>query len=188
MSSIDKVKNPWRDLLKTQASFRDVMFHVESGTPMGGRRTVTFEYPKKNDPYSEDMGRHAKRFSITGYLVYKPLSGGETDTRYDYVKQRDRLMKALDEDGPGKLVHPVFAKSGIQVMCERWSMTETRERGGYTEFSMQFVERGKPGNSIAQTNTSSNVDSQAGSVEVSAKSNIDGAVPLPTPRPVQALG
>ena len=79
MGQISDITNPWRTLLlSAPASFRGIAFHVESGTLSGGRRTVVHEYPKRNDPYAEDMGRHASRWSLTGYLIYKP-SGPEND-------------------------------------------------------------------------------------------------------------
>jgi prophage DNA circulation protein len=93
MGQISDIKNPWRDLLKTPASFRDVMFHIESGSRASGRRTVTHEYPKRNDPYAEDMGRLAVRFQFSGYLIYRP-----SNPHYQYVQQRIRLINALEQD------------------------------------------------------------------------------------------
>jgi prophage DNA circulation protein len=158
MGQISDIKNPWRDLLQTPASFRGVIFHVESGSRVSGRRTVTHEYPKRNDPYAEDMGRHAVRFQFNGYLIYRP-----SNPIYQYTQQRIRLIKALEDDDVGKLIHPVHGE--WQVMCERYTMTETRERGGYTEFSMSFVQAGSPGNSVVGINTANNLVSKATSLE-----------------------
>jgi prophage DNA circulation protein len=63
LSQISNIHNPWRDVLLSQpASFRGVIFHVETGGKSSGRRTVTHEYPKRDDPYAEDMGRVARHF------------------------------------------------------------------------------------------------------------------------------
>lgn len=173
MSAIFEVHNPWRDLLvKTQASFKDVMFHVESGGRSSGLRSVVHEYPKRNEPYAESMGRHARRFQFSGYLVYRPRRTNETNPlRYDYVKQRIKLFEALESDDFGKLVHPVFAPTpGIDVMCERYTMTESRERGGYTQFEMAFVEYGKPVSAmgLATPNTRAAVNTTAQTAESTA--------------------
>lgn len=145
MSQISDIRNPWRDILLSEpASFRQVIFHVESGARNSGRRTVVHEYPKRNDPYSEDMGRQARRFQVSGYLIYRP-----SNPLYEYTSQRKSLFNALEEDDAGTFVHPVFAPGGMLCMCERYSMTESRERGGYTQFEMMFVETGKAGNSFA---------------------------------------
>lgn len=146
MSQISDIINPWRNiLLREPASWRGVTFHVETGGRSSGRRTVVHEYPKRNDPYAEDMGRQARRFLISGYLIYRPRSVTDGNPLlYDYVSQRNKLYNALEEDDIGKLVHPVFAPGGIDAMCERYTMTESRDRGGFTQFEMAFVESGKP--------------------------------------------
>jgi prophage DNA circulation protein len=165
MSQISDIQNPWRNLLKQPASFRGVAFHVESGSRASGRRTVTHEYPKRNDPYAEDMGRHAIRFAFSGYLIYRvnPPPGFSP-----YVQQRTQLLIALEKDDIGKLYHPVLAPSGMDVMCERYSMVESRERGGFTQFEMQFVQSGTPGNSIIVTDTNGNVMNKASAAETTS--------------------
>jgi prophage DNA circulation protein len=166
VSQISDFKNPWRNiLLGEQASFRRVMFHVESGGRSSGRRTVVHEYPKRNDPYAEDMGRHARRFQFSGYLIYRP-----SNPIYEYTSQRKLLYEALEADDVGTLIHPVFSPgpTGITAMCERFSMTESRERGGYTQFEMQFVEHGKAVSAIGVgLNTLSNVDTKAAALDQS---------------------
>jgi prophage DNA circulation protein len=132
---------------------------------LSGRRTVVHEYPKRDDPYAEDMGQHAKRFHFSGYLIYRP-----SNPLYNYVQQRTRLLNALEQDGPGQLIHPVFCLPGnsITCMCERYTMVENRQRGGFTEFEMQFVELGTPGNMTAAVDTSS--------VAVTNATNLENAV------------
>ncbi len=84
------------------------------------------------------MGRHARRIQFSGYLVFRP-----SNPIYEYTSQREALYQALEQDDAGTLVHPVFCPSGWQAACERFSMIENRDRGGYTQFEMQFVEAGK---------------------------------------------
>jgi len=173
MSQIAQFSNPWRDQLMQQASFRGVIFHVETGVRMSGRRTVVHEYPKRDDPYSEDMGRQARRFSFHGYLIYRP-----SNALYEYTQQRYRLYNALESADAGRLVHPVYSPRGIMAMCERYSMIESRTRGGFTEFEMNFVEAGTAGNSFQLVNTASQVSSQASAVDTSAQNLADGKIPV----------
>lgn len=165
MSQISDIVNPWRSqLLQEQASFRGVIFHVENGSRSSGRRVVSHEYPKRNDNYAEDMGRSARRFQFSGYLIYRP-----SNPVYEYVSQRKNLYTALEQDDAGRLVHPVFAQGGIQAMCERFNMTESRERGGYTQFEMLFIEAGTAVNSQGvAVDTQGNTISKAASAETSA--------------------
>lgn len=161
MSAISDFENPWRNiLLSERASFAGVIFHVEQGGRSSGRRTVTHEYPKRNEPYAEDMGKSAIRFQFSAYLVYRP-----GNPQYEYTSQRIRLYNALEKDAADTLVHPVFAPGGIKVQCERYSMTESRERGGFTVFDMGFVEAGSPTPSAGFVNTVSNIASMASGLE-----------------------
>lgn len=162
MSQISDIRNPWRAILLAKpASWRGLVFNVETDGVSSGRRTVVHEYPKRNDPYAEDMGRHARRFQFTGYLIYRP-----SNPVYVYTQQRKKLYDALEQDDAGFLVHPVLYPSGILAVCERFTMTESRERGGYTTFEMAFVEAGKAVSSqgVAQ-NTANNVTTQASAAE-----------------------
>lgn len=121
---------PWRYRLLRPASFRGVSFKVDDAGRSGGRRQAVFEFPKRDDPYAEDMGRRARRYSIRGYLIGP-----------DYDRSRDALVAAMEQEGPGLLVHYLFGE--FQASPDSYDVTETRQRGGYAEFNMAFVEAGR---------------------------------------------
>lgn len=132
--------NPWRDAL-LPASYKNAEFHVEAMMPDGGRRLVVHEFPKKERPYAEDMGRRAYGFSIRAYCI-----AFGTDTRWplyqrDYRISRDALGEALDEGGSGRLQLPSLPS--IIVACDRYRLTEEARFGGYCTFDIQFVEQGE---------------------------------------------
>ena len=117
-----------------QALFRDEIFFVDTSNANGGRRVAVHEYPKRNVPYAEDMGRAARTWEIQGYLI-GPF----------YNDLRDKLIVALEKDGPGRLRLPMpFEKADVQVMVQGYSVQESRERGGFCGVQMQFVEYGDP--------------------------------------------
>lgn len=117
-----------------QALFRDAIFFVESTSANGGRRVAVHEYPKRNIPYAEDMGRSARTYEVQGYLI-GPF--------YDELK--DKLRDALEEDGPGRLRLPmIYKRNDVQVVVQGYSFQEERLRGGYCGVQMQFVEYGDP--------------------------------------------
>jgi prophage DNA circulation protein len=138
----------WRRRMR-QASFKNAAFHVETQGRVSGRRTVLHEYPKLDYPYAEDMGRHAVRYQITGYVIqrWQPKPGAPQtygDMPWNYDMARDQLIAALEDMGPGRLVDPYNNRIGPQLFqCERYSLTESRERGGYAQFEMAFVEAGQ---------------------------------------------
>lgn len=110
------------------ASFRGVAFFVESGERSGGRRAVVHEFPLRDDPFVEDLGRRARAFRVDGYVI------GD-----DYLAQRDALLSALEDTaGPGELVHPYH---GVRrAICVNVAVRESRTDGGMATFAIEFIE------------------------------------------------
>lgn len=144
------------------ASFKGVPFKVDAGGKAGGRRSATFEYPKKNTPFSEDMGRRAKRLAITGYVI------GD-----NYVAERDALTDALDSDGAGILVHPTLGQLNV---LGTYQTSETRQRGGICMIEMSFVEAGVAPSASVVDDTQSLVSSAADATGVTAAGALDAAL------------
>lgn len=119
----------WKENLRP-ATFRGVPFKVEAHDAQGGRRTVKHEFPLRDTPYIEDMGRRAKEFSVDAYVV------GD-----DYMEQRDELMRACDEAGSAELVHPYLGT--LKVVCTGWTLRESKAEGRLARFALSFVESGE---------------------------------------------
>lgn len=163
----------WRDSLRP-ASFRGVSFKVEASSKAGGRRGQTYEYPKRDEPTDEDLGRRAKRFSVSGYVIGA-----------DHNILADVLETALNQEGPGQLVTPLMGSA--RVRCETYTRTDRRQEGGVTSFDMVFVEAGSPISSRIAESTQAAVDKAADTAEkqVARSANKDAgsdkALPAPTP-------
>ena len=166
MASIRDIRNVWRDNL-IPASFRGALFHVEVSSRSSGRRTVVHQYPKRNDPYSEDMGREAVRWQFTGYLIH-----GDRGFPGNVLTQVAALIAACEADDAGVLVHPTLGT--MLVMCERYSYGDKRQQGGYFEFDMQFVEAGKPA-MMGSSDATSSLSNAAGGAESTAVSGTNSA-------------
>lgn len=133
----------WKDRLQ-DASFRGVPFKVEEESSGVGRRVETHEYPNRDKPYTEDLGKVSLRPSLTAYVV------GE-----DCFDQRDRLIEALNKPGPGTLVHPVYGEMSVCVDGEINVSTSSSE-GRMVRFDLRFVEAGEltyPTSGAATANT-----------------------------------
>lgn len=113
-----------------KATFRGVAFEVESDSGKFGRRVQTHEYPQRDKPFTEDLGRATRELSISAFVV-----GPE------YMAQRDALLAALEAPGSGMLVHPWYGQ--LQVNVKEVSVSHGREKGGMCEFSLVFVEAGE---------------------------------------------
>jgi prophage DNA circulation protein len=119
----------WREKYR-QASFRGVIFSVKSHSFEGGRRTVTHEFAFRDDPWTEDIGRKARRFPVEAYVF------GE-----NYFTRRDRLLAAFEKKGAGDLIHPYLGKKRVNVVD--FSVTEEESEGGIAHFQVTFVEAGR---------------------------------------------
>src|SRR5271163_2784072 len=97
------------------ASFRGVRFYVDTANAEGGRRWADHEYPARNTPFAEDLGRAQRVWRFTGYVI------GDT-----WPLQRDALIRACEQDGPGELVHPTIGGT-VQAACRVYTATEERE-------------------------------------------------------------
>lgn len=152
----------WRAELRV-ATFRNAQFHIETGGRSSGRRIALHEYPKREQPYAEDMGKKTITFDIVGYIIE-----GDRRLGLDYRPARNRLMDALEREGPGLLIHPTMDE--LEVVCDRYSVNESRDRGGIATFDMHFIEFGRPANQQAFANTATNVANSATSTNGQASS------------------
>jgi prophage DNA circulation protein len=129
----------WRERLRP-ASYRGARFHCEVSTRESGRRIVEHEFPKKDLPYAEDMGRVAKQFTVRGYCITFSYDSGVALYARDYRIARERLRKVLDSEGAGALQLPT--QTWEMVVCTRYRLTEEERFGGYCTFDMTFQEYG----------------------------------------------
>lgn len=123
-------RSGWREKL-LEASFRGVPFKVEEESAGTGRRVETHEYPNRDKPYTEDLGKVTFRPSITAYVV------GD-----DCFDQRDRLIEALNKPGPGTLVHPTYGELKVCVDGEV-RVSTSKSEGRIVRFDLKFVEAGE---------------------------------------------
>jgi prophage DNA circulation protein len=109
------------------ASFRGVPFLVETVEVSTGRRIVVHEFPLRNDPFVEDLGRRARRFRVDGYVI------GD-----DYLAKKNALLTALEAEGPGELVIPYYDVR--RAIGDTVGTRETRADGGMAMFALEFAE------------------------------------------------
>src|SRR5215472_18763971 len=122
---------PGIGLADASGSFRGARFRVDSYSTEIGRRADVREYPLRNIPQAEDLGRKARRFQFTAYV----LGDG-----WEFA--RDELLNACEADGPGLLVHPFHGEH--EVVCESCTVSESRVGGvRYCAFELGFVEAGE---------------------------------------------
>lgn len=157
----------WENL--RPASFRGVAFEVESHSESGGRRIELHEYPLRDTPYAEDLGKKAGKWQIEAFLISRKNSG--------YAERRDKLREALNASGPGTLIHPYLGELSVSV--DGYSLKETTREGGYCTFSISFVEAGQPVEPDVEKDTAANVlDKAEAAKEAATAGFLDEYMPL----------
>lgn len=108
------------------ASFRGVGFFVASDQGEYGRRGPVHEYPNRDNPYFEDLGEKARKFTVNGYLF------GD-----DWVSKKDAIVAACTARGPAILQLPT--EGTTMVACQNLSVSRTKDECGYYALKFQFV-------------------------------------------------
>lgn len=147
----------WRDELRPGA-FRGVAFLIEAADATVGRRIALHEYPLRDVPYAEDLGRRARRFSINCFVLGA-----------DYMRERDALQTAVEKPGAGTLVHPYYGERRVVVTDCR--IRESTREGGMARFSITFTEAGERRQPRATLDTRSVVDARADETLAAAQSD-----------------
>lgn len=146
----------WRQRVQ-KASFRGVPFFVESDDFSGGRKGPVHEFPGRDVPFREDLGRKARTFSVEGHVI------GE-----DYFNQRDALIDALEAPGPATLVHPYYGRKYVAVTDFKFRTSSSE--GGVVRFSIEFAETApKASQPTAVTDTAAAVQTTATAARSAAR-------------------
>jgi len=120
----------WRDGFTAKASYRGAEFLVKNSDAAFGRRVQVHEYPLRDKPFAEDLGRKARKFKLEAFFI-----GG------DYIAARDKMIDEIEKIGGGELIHPYYGTMNVTVTD--FSIRESTSHGGYATIQMQFVETGE---------------------------------------------
>ena len=119
----------WKERL-LPGSFRGAEFGIESHGLTGGRRVRQHQYPGRDRPYAEDLGRRARTFKIEAWIVGA-----------DYDRDRDALIAACEAPGEGRLIHPYLGTRSVS--CDPYETKERTDEGRMCRFTMTFHESGR---------------------------------------------
>src|SRR5262245_21298965 len=113
------------------ASFRGVPFRIRDTETLFGRRNITHEYPLRDTPYAEDLGKKAREYTINAYQIGT-----------GYAALRTLLINAIEKNKtPGLLIHPVFGPK--MVTPKDCKHRFSNQDGGIEYFELTFIESGE---------------------------------------------
>lgn len=130
------------------ASFKGVPFIIKGAISSFGRRTIEHEFPDKDIPFSEDLGRRSRTYSVEGFVLGP-----------NYLTQRDNLQFVCEEEGPGELIHPYYGI--LSVICKNIEIRDSSRENRIARFQAVFVEVGERIFPIAEADTVGLVDRTA---------------------------
>ena len=134
-------------------SFRGVPFRTVNAELKVGRRNQVNEYPQRDVPYVDDLGRRARRIVVEAYVLGP-----------NYLLERNALIKAFETAGPGELLHPRYGALRVSLDGEV-SIKETPEQGGIARISATFVEDGLNTFPTAKENTVAAVEAASNAAD-----------------------
>lgn len=121
--------------------FRGAEFFVEESRRQIGRQNILHEFTGNDAASGEDRRRRTRRFTFQGLLA--SYWSGSSPVKEKYETALKKLVDALEEPGPGKLVHP-FTGASHQVQVDGpIEITESTQQGGIARVSVTFVEVGQ---------------------------------------------
>lgn len=135
------------------ASLRGVPFHVVGAEGEFGRRTQVHEYPQRDKPYAEDLGRATRGIRVEALLV-----------GLDYIDQANAFIAAVEAPGPATLVHPWLGT--MQVSLRNPARVRFDSGLGQAVVSLDLVEAGEL--TFPSATISSQAQSQTAADELAA--------------------
>lgn len=119
--------------------FRGVPFYIDDGELSGGRRVASSQFPLRDTPFTQDMGRRQRDLSLNLVLVGNGARGDAQ--RYASVEDwREALIQALEAPGPGQLEHPRYGTLSMQV--DTYRAPDDLRKHNVVYVSVNFVEPG----------------------------------------------
>ena len=146
----------WRDRLQS-ASLSGIACFVSDSSATGGRRQEVHEYPGRDVPWVEDMGRKVRTLDITVYVL------GD-----DYQQARDALIARMEQAGEATFNHPRWGT--LKVLPADYSLHESTAQGGYAQIALKFYEPGIKKFPSQTVDTAALVNKAGASVLSAAKS------------------
>lgn len=118
------------------ASYRGAFFFLSTAATAGGRKDSLKEIVNSDNQIVEDLGKRQRTFTLTGMIA--PRLSNEGAELISYREARDTLLDALEQGGPGQLIHP-FLGTIDNVVCRTFSFTESMTAVGASPITITFA-------------------------------------------------
>jgi prophage DNA circulation protein len=137
----DGKKDLGQDLL--EGSWRGIPLLIVGGNVSGGRKATAKAIYNSDLQDVADTGMQQRSYSVNGYIAATygpPIFPGDSGIKSEYRKQRKDILAALEEKGPGVLVHP-FQGEVRDLVVLSYSLDETINETGIGKIAIQFARK-----------------------------------------------
>lgn len=107
-----------------RASYRGAEFWVDKDEVSTGRRLVVHQFPHRDTPYIEDMGREAGKVQVTAYVASD-----------NALAESQKLYNACERGGAATLQLP---EEKLKAQCESCQRAWDKDKQGFLAFSLTF--------------------------------------------------
>jgi prophage DNA circulation protein len=152
------------------ASWRGIPFGVLTDEGHFGRRVALHEYPYRDTPWIEDLGRATRRINLTGFLVSDSLVYGGGDV----LDQLNTMIGAAEMEGSGTLIHPTLGR--LTVSCETMATNAHWDQARYYELTFSFIDSGVRAFPSAVVQTQYQTGAAAATMDAAASSDFATAM------------
>lgn len=147
------------------AKWKSVPFHIDDATGEFGRRNVLHEYPGRNKPYGEDMGRAPRRVSLTAFFL-----GDENASAMDRALS---LLIVMEQEGPGELIHPWLGQLPSMQLANPGKVQFPKVDGGRISIQLDLVEAGTNHEPSAEDDPNDQLQSAADAIRKKSKEQLE---------------
>jgi prophage DNA circulation protein len=142
-----------------KGSFRGAPFFTPAHQMEGGNRGTVHEYPGTDQHTTQVLGRAQKSFSVTAWCLGP-----------DYDLAKNALIQALDQPGPGKLVHRYFGQFDAELdPRQKYRVEESEADGGRAVFTIPFIRASRTTPPNIRADLSQRVEKQAAQARTYAR-------------------
>lgn len=152
----------WKDTIRQNpASFRGAAFFLDTADLQFGRRVNVQRFPGRDSHRTRDLGRNPRSITINAYLA-----GNE------YQAARDALIDAIEQAGPGTLVHPYYGRMQV-VVTGQARVQESRQEGGFARVSFAVTRESAAPTLVRRADTRGQLESARTAVETGVREHFE---------------
>jgi prophage DNA circulation protein len=154
--------------------WREVTFLYSTSKTSGARKTALKKFVNTGLQFVEDLGANPRSYNITGLVAALEADDLDLPSRaYDiqYLDKRDILIKALEQEGPGTLVHPMYGTIENLVVTS-YSLDEKVTELGIGRIDIDFEVSNIEGQPISDAIGVSNIEADVVKVSIAVELNI----------------